>query len=78
MYYENYENVVAQKNNEQKYILKELPTQPFLYYIVSVLPTMPKTFLKFLTDFNLATLTSRNLSTPSTKTFYELAHHSTT
>ena len=28
MYYENYENVVAQKNNEQKYILKELPTQP--------------------------------------------------
>ena len=26
MYYENYENVVAQKNNEQKYILKELPT----------------------------------------------------
>ena len=35
MYYENYENVVAQKNNEQKYILKELPTQPICIISVS-------------------------------------------
>ena len=80
MYYENYENVVAQKNNEQKYILKELPTQPICIISLSSV-TNSKDSQKvheFVTYFKLATLISRNLSTPSTKTFYELAHHSTT
>ena len=63
MYYENYENVVAQKNNEQKYILKELPTKLILHIFSAVLPTRTLNCQK-ISHFNIFQVGNTDFSQP--------------